>query len=356
MTDERETRVGKRSIRLAVAWATLLALMSAGMATATPSTDARSEHQRIVEFWTHERVAQAVPRHFVLDPGRGFVPAAKPDNPGGGKPGGGGDGDGDSGLVTGASWTSGGAVVATTGKVLFQMGGSFYVCSASVVTDGSTADADSLILTAGHCAYDETNRAFATNWLFIPDYDSAPAPLTASGSFCADTEYGCWTAEALTVHTGYASAGGFNDTAVVHDFAVATVYGGGHSREAKLDGTVGTQDIAFTEIGLGNLVYAFGYPAAQKYKGNDLVYCAGPVGTDPNTGGATYRIECGMTGGSSGGPWFSPFTEGSGTGTLASVNSYGYRGDSGMYGPKFNANTQAVYTTADGATADTIVP
>jgi hypothetical protein len=322
--------------------------MTSGMATATPSTDAISEHQRIVDFWTPERVAKAVPRHFVLDPGRGFVPEAKPDNPGGGKPGGGGGGD--SNLVTGASWTSGGTVLKTTGKVLFLMSGSYYVCSASVVNDGSTDDDHSLILTAAHCAYDERKGEFAENWMFIPDYDSAPASLTTSGSFCKDTVYGCWTADTLTVHNGYASAGGFNLTAVVHDFAFAKVSEGGHSK-TQLDGTVGTQEITFSEIGSGNLVYAFGYPAAQKYKGNDLVYCAGPVGTDPNTGGATYRIECGMTGGSSGGPWFSPFsdepgTEGHGTGVLASVNSYGYRGDSGMYGPKFSETTESVYLAA----------
>lgn len=58
-------------------------------------------------------------------------------------------------------------------------------------------DGYSLVLTAVHCAYDEA-AGFATNWLFIPDYESAP---TRS---CADTKDGCWTYEALVVHNGWA--------------------------------------------------------------------------------------------------------------------------------------------------------
>lgn len=56
--------------------------------------------------------------------------------------------------------------------------------------------------------------------MFVPDYDASPEPLTASGSFCADTLYGCWTEESMPVHTGFATARGFNDQAVLYDFAV----------------------------------------------------------------------------------------------------------------------------------------
>ena len=47
----------------------------------------------------------------------------------------------------------------------------------------------SMVLTAGHCAIDETNGQFATNWMFIPAFDSAPT-YTCSASL----PYGCWTA------------------------------------------------------------------------------------------------------------------------------------------------------------------
>ena len=46
----------------------------------------------------------------------------------------------------------------------------------------------SIVLTAGHCSYDETNHAFATNWMFYPDFD-------ANQTYdCAAAIYGCWTA------------------------------------------------------------------------------------------------------------------------------------------------------------------
>jgi hypothetical protein len=346
----------RKPVRLLMVLAALVSLIATGNAAASPD-NARAEHQRIVDFWTHARVAQAQPRHFVVVPGRGFA-LAKPENPG--KPGGGGGG-GDSSVVTGASWTTGGDVLETTGKVLFAMGDSYFVCSASVVTDGSTTDGDALILTAGHCAYDETNGEFATNWMFIPEYDSAPAPLDTQGNFCADTQWGCWTARALTVHSGYATAGGFNDQAVVHDYAFATVALGGHGGDDRLDATVGVQGIRFDALDVSTAAaYAFGYPAAQKYKGNDLTYCAGAIGTDPNVNDQTYRLACDMTGGSSGGPWLAPFVDdpngpaSHGTGTLSSVNSYGYRGDSHMYGPMFSSKTEVVYNAANGSTANRV--
>jgi hypothetical protein len=60
-----------------------------------------------------------------------------------------------------------------------------------------------------------------------------------------------------------------------------------------------------------------------------------------------------MTGGSSGGPWFSPFS--SGSGTLMSVNSYGYSGITAMHGPKLNAETQSMFQTAAGTAGNVIV-
>jgi hypothetical protein len=61
-----------------------------------------------------------------------------------------------------------------------------------------------------------------------------------------------------------------------------------------------------------------------------------------------------MTGGSSGGPWFAPFSAGSGT--MVSVNSYGYSGVTAMQGPKLNAETQTMFNTAASVTGNTIVP
>jgi V8-like Glu-specific endopeptidase len=348
-----------RKLRLVlVAFATMAAMVYAGSAAA-PATahSAASEHQRIIDFWTPARVAQAVPRDFVFNPGTQRFEIAqptkgKPGGGGGGGHGGGGNGGGGNGDTIGSSWNKGGDVAKTTGKVLFAMGGSYYVCSASVVTDD--ASGRSLVLTAGHCVYDETNRAFATNWMFIPDYDAAPARLTSSDSFCADTAYGCWTAEYLTVDAGFANAGGFNTQATLNDVGFA-VLGTGGSNNDLVESEVGTQGISFSEGALGYTAWLFGYPAAQKYKGTDLIYCRGPLGTDPLNSNLTYRVDCNMTGGSSGGPWFQPFTEASGSGTLMSVNSYGYSGVTAMHGPMFGSWTKSVFDAAEGASGNTIV-
>jgi hypothetical protein len=349
-----------RVLRLLVALALLLAsfplLAGASNPAASQADAARAEHQRIVDFWTAERVAQAIPRGFVFDPSTGrFHPSHhRPDHAGG--PGGGGGGGSDDGstTVTGASWEGGGAVVNTTGKVLFSLGANYYVCSASVVND--SAAGRSLVLTAAHRVYDnEGSGQFAGNWMFIPDYDAQPAPLTTSGSFCGQTKHGCWTATALVVHDGFASAGGFNASAIVHDFAFAVLGQGGHSGTQYVE-SLGSQNIVFTDVARGTQVHAFGYPHAAPYNGTDLVYCAGGAGFDNRLAQLTYKLRCDMTGGSSGGPWYRQFNESNGTGTAVSVNSYRYMGGSDMYGPKFNSNTAALYTTAHTTTGNAIVP
>lgn len=293
----------------------------------------QSRHEQIVAHWTAARMAAATPRDFVIDANGSFVPRARPGSGGG---------------STGASWTGGGAIKERSGKVYFEMGAGAYVCSGSVATDSRTSV--SLVLTAGHCAYDETNGAFATNWLFIPDFDQSPTFT------CSQTQYGCWTADALVVHEGYATAGGFNTQATLHDFAFAVVSGGGHSGSTQLDATVGAFSVAipgFTSVGQAS--YAFGYPAAGKYKGNDLVYCNGAIFEDPYNEELTWGLPCGMTGGSSGGPWLSGFNASTGSGSLSSLNSYGYSGVKAMHGPKFNADTADVYAAANSANGNTIV-
>ena len=346
-----------RKLRLVlVALATMAAMVYAGSA-ATPATPtAPSEHQRIIDFWTPARVAQAIPRDFVFDPGSQRFELKKPSNPGGGGGHSGGGGSGStSGDTTGSSWTGGGTVANTTGKVLFEMDGSYWVCSASVVSDTKTDR--SIVLTAGHCVYDETNEAFATNWLFVPDYDASPASLTTDESFCSQTEYGCWTADSLVVDEGFASAGGFNQQATLNDAGFAVVGLGGLEGNTELD-SLGAQNIAFTAIDPATTpttVWAFGYPAAKKYKGNDLVYCKGPLGTDPYNNDLTYQLACDMTGGSSGGPWFRDLNEKTGSGTVMSINSYGYTGITAMFGPEFGSWTQTVYNNAEDAVANTIV-
>jgi len=343
-------------VTLAVVFSSLPFIIGAGVGNDGNSGAARAEHQRVIDFWTPERVAQAVPRDFYLDAGTGrFSPAKKPPGtPGGG--GGGGGGGGDTGVVSGDSWKKGGDIDGASGKVLFEMGGSYYVCSATAIDDSDDNDR-SLIITAAHCVYDEAAGAFATYWVFVPDYDAAPEPLTTNGSFCGATAYGCWSALKMVVHNGYASAGGFNDQAVLYDFGVVAVGQGGHDM-TLLETEVVEQgfDLGVDASNLTETGHAFGYPAQKRWKGTDLIYCRGPIDTDPNNNNETYRLdECKLNGGSSGGPWLIDFSESSGSGMVISVNSYGYNGINAMHGPKLNTDTQSVYDAALSGEANTTV-
>jgi hypothetical protein len=309
--------------------ALLLPLAVAPVAAGDPQANAKAEQARIAKYWTAERIASAKPRDFVRTADGKFVPKAKP------------------GSGTGASWTGGGPVVQRTGKVLFTMAGSNWVCSASAVNDGRSTY--SLVLTAGHCAYDETNGGFATNWTYVPSYDTSPTFT------CGQTTYGCWMSQGLVVDSGFATAGGFNTQATVHDFAISIVGAGTNGTQLDAIGGAGSSyPIAYPAISTGATVHAFGYPAAGRYHGSDLTYCTGPTFNDQYNDNKTWGIACDMTGGSSGGPWLAGFTQ-AGGGTLTSLNSYGYRGLNNMYGPKFNANTQAVYNRANTTTGNFIV-
>jgi hypothetical protein len=322
----------------------LLALSAtpAFAASSSAADAARAEHDRIVRYWTPARLAAAQPRDFVRS-STGFQPYA-------GKPGGGG------GAVTGASWTGGGKITQAEGMVSFHMDGGDWQCSGTVATD--SRNTYSLVLTAGHCAYDETNgggqpSGFATNWVFIPAWDEQPATFSTR---CGNsTKYGCWTATALVVDSGFATAGGFNDQATHHDFAFAVVAACGYAN-AQLDVTAGSFAYSKSAISKGSNVYAFGFPAAGKYHGNDLTYCAGKTIEDQYNDNSTWGLPCDMTGGSSGGAWLGGFDGSGNTGTLGSLNSYGYSGIKNMYGPKFNSNTDLVYSNANSRTANYIVP
>lgn len=318
-------------------------VVAAGPAGARQANDARSDHQRIVDFWTPERVQNAVPRDFVFDETSGrFVPTAPGDN-GKGRPGGGGGGGGGSTSVTGASWENGGTVADATGKVLFSLSSGLYVCSATVIEDPGN-NMRSLVLTAAHCVYDHAGGGeFATNWMFVPDFDSMPTNLQ-DGSICTSTLHGCWTASSLVVPDGFASAGAFNGTAIQYDFAVAVLETGGF--ESDLVETIGSQATSFASVDRGTAVGAFGYPQAAPHNGEDLRYCAGNANFDNRLFKLTYKLECDMTGGASGGGWVTNLDANGENGVVMSVNSYRYSGGSALYGPKLNANTAAIYEAA----------
>jgi V8-like Glu-specific endopeptidase len=307
-----------------VAMALLVGLTVPAAVGAKP---AQSDHDRILAYWTPQRVANAQPRDFQMNASGHIVPMARPGSGG-----------------TGASWTGNGAIEQRSGRVLFHMGTGDWICSASVINDGSAGDSYSLVLTAGHCAFDGVD-GWATNWMYIPDFDDSPT------YDCPSTQYGCWTAQALALSGGFVYGGGFGNDTVQYDWAIAVVGPGGKTGVAQVD-ALGSYPLKTSGTSIGDTVWAFGYPAAGKYHGKDLTYCTGATVADPY-GHPTWGLPCGMTGGSSGGPWLWGTTNpADGSGAVASLNSYGYSNLKYMFGPIFNANTQNVFNAANAATPD----
>ena len=308
---------------LATAFALLAAPAGARPSTADADTATRgasSEHRRIVDYWTAERRASAKPRDIILPLGSKAQPKAKPGT---------GSSSGD---VIGASWTAGGSVSVTTGKVFFTLGGSRYVCSGSAVSSAS----ESLVLTAGHCTHEGgAGGAYATNWVFYPRYKSG-----------ADPVLGAWTATKLVATNDWVT----RSNAFENDTAFAKVTNGtATSLQDALAAEGGvTPGISFTRPTTGSKVHAFGYPAAGKYNGATLIYCAGGV-TIGYDGRDTQSIPCDMTGGSSGGPWYQGFANAGTSGYLNSVNSYGYQSvKNRMFGPIFDTvQEKAAYDAAN---------
>lgn len=316
----------------------IVALAPGADAASSQSDEAQERRERILNYWTPERVRNAIPKLPVLD---GTPAHHRPDHSGGPSGGGGDDDGGGSTDVTGAPWNDAsepGMVGETTGKVLLTMDGTDYVCSGSTVT---SPPGDSLVLTAGHCVHDgdDAPSSWATNWMFIPAYEDG-----GSFSSCENTTYGCWTAQQLTTTNAWYAGGEFAD-----DTGFANMAPGGRTTTSteNLVDVVGNQNIAFTNPVLGATIFAFGYPVAKKYNGRDLIYCAGTAVDGVLTG--TAGLDCDMTGGSSGGPWYASFDVGTATGTAVSVNSHGFRTiKDRMFGPVFDGDEQAAYELAAG--------
>ena len=309
-------------VRISIVLAALVlsVLLPGTVGARSVAAAAKAEHDRIVAYWTPARMAAAKSKDFVKENGR--IKAFARPGPGGG-------------AVKGASWTGNGAIEQRSGKLFFSTTGGNWQCSASVLNDGSTSNSYSVILTAGHCTYDGS-EGWSFNVAYIPDYDDAP---TAS---CAQTVHGCWTSTRLAVHDDFHPSGFGPDAALEVDYGFMRLGLGGKSGTAELDAVTGGYGLKTSGVSLSDTQWAFGYPAAGKYKGKDLVYCKGSTIEDPS-GLSTWGMACNMTGGSSGGPWLWGTTDpADGSGQLSSVNSYGYSGLAYMFGPRFTGETSTV--------------
>lgn len=232
-----------------------------------------------------------------------------------------------------------GTVQTASGRLYFEMPDdsnrttwSGYVCSGTVATDG-TGDR-SVILTAAHCVYDDVNKAFARNTLFIPDQ----AGTTGSGTdlYCGNDPMGCWVPSFGVVDANWANVAdpdkSFPEN-MAWDFGLYVVadvgaHLGASALSDALDVAAKSLPVSFAAPyhdvanSSSDYTYAFGY----SYKEDpQLRYCAEDMTTEQTSFAVSWWLDnCGLTGGSSGGAWLQPMDEDTGTGTIVSFNSWGY--------------------------------
>jgi len=329
-----------RALVLALGVAVGVAMPLSAEGRATPPDEA-------VGYWTAERVRGAQSRDVVLGVARGpEQPRPRPENPGNKPEKNPDDGTGDTGdlsgsVVTGAPWPENqpdASIDDLVGKVLFTLGTTDYVCSASTIAP-STGTAW-VVMTAGHCTWDR--GSYATNWVFVPDYETVREfGCSGDDNSLGTSGQGCYAATSLHAHADWIGSDGANYAA---DVAFARM---ANSRPDQ--GDVGALPVLRTETAIGVEVTALGYPAAKKYNGNDLIYCLGAPVPGPSSYSANPGLACDMTGGSSGGPWYSD-TNGDGVLEATSLNSFGLRGYNGyMFGPVFDGGAAEALGAATDA-------
>jgi V8-like Glu-specific endopeptidase len=234
--------------------------------------------------------------------------------------------DSDDPFVFGAPWAGGGAVTRTTGRVFFTLDGTGYGCSGSVVTSANA----SVVMTAAHCVSDG-DGGWATHWIFVPGYRGGHEPY---GSYPARTYFvaGPW------------EYGADEDDDVAFVVVGPAKVNGAERRVAKV---VGGQPVEFGDRGAIQTV--FGYPSRAPYNGQLLDYCAGMLLPDPY-GAADAGVECTMTEGDSGGPWFTGFNPRTGRGTITGVTAFRYANDSlTLYSANLGPTAKTLYEKAQHA-------
>jgi V8-like Glu-specific endopeptidase len=212
------------------------------------------------------------------------------------------------------------APIAHVGKVFFTgADGGTYVCSGNSVAAGN----QNTVATAGHCVNDGAGTFFS-NWVFIPAYERGSRP------------FGDWSARTFFTTGQWNQGGDFN-----HDAAFVVV---NSPSGQSLSATVGGSGLVFNGDRFPQSS-AFGYPAGAPFDGETLQSCRNQGTYQGDT--ATTGMQCDMTGGSSGGPWFQG--DGSG-GSQVSVNSYKLVGDPNqMFGPYFGGSILDAYDAAANA-------
>lgn len=266
------------------------------------------------------------------------------------------------GVIPNAPWTFGGAVQTAAGRIYFEMPSNAkrkgpwngYVCSGTVIED--TANDRAIILTAAHCLYDDINKSFARNVLFIPNQAGTSGSSTDSN--CNNDPLGCWLPDFAVVDQHWTTRTFPDNIPWDYGYYVVSDQGAhqGNGAEA-LQSAAGFLPISFNPPFVNDSdpsPNSLDYTHALGYSYSDdpyFMYCAEDMTTE---GSANWWLpSCGLSGGSSGGPWIQPLSNGSGP--IISVNSWGYTSRPGMAGPYLhNTSAQCLYIMANSTAFNAI--
>jgi len=328
-----------KSLKCTIATVSFIGLSSTSFADdkKTPNVQysqaiTQQEQQAVLAYWTPKRMAQAVPLKLLQESKKvphssvakssgklriikGVTPSSNSTN---------------HSLIRGslafpekgAAWPGGGAVAATAGKLFFTVPGKGdSSCSANAVV----SENKSTIMTAGHCITQEGKQY--ENIIFVPGYNNGPI------------SYGKWTAKRTFTTPQWADG---NDMA----YDVATIIANPLNGQFLTD-VVGGSGIEFNRQAedpvdpelppaYGQL-YIFGYPG-NFADGQTLHYCSGDTVFFDNKP----LMNCDMTYGASGGPWFLNFDEKTGVGIQNSVNHATFLGGA-IFGSYFGVDAEDLY-------------
>ncbi len=214
----------------------------------------------------------------------------------------------------------------TNGKLFFNgYGTGNAYCSASALN----TDTKRVIITAGHCVYD--NGAWMQNVVFVPNYDKRnadPDPV------------GIWT-----VHTLRAFNVWISNHYYTHDVGMATLNNGGDNGQRIVD-AVGGHGMRWN----GSYAFdvsIFGYPSNKTNPDGRYTMWA--------CWGTTFRSDhwvsingCAFGPGASGGPWLHEFSNASGLGYVRSVTSSWSPGTGQNWAPYFTDDMKAMKDATNG--------
>ncbi|GAA1254839.1 hypothetical protein GCM10009665_51830 [Kitasatospora nipponensis] len=217
----------------------------------------------------------------------------------------------------GATWTHGGAVDASVGRLFFTFSDGYDgSCTATVVTGANR----STVVTAAHCLRGVGAPTAADTWThnlyFVPGYRNGAKPL---GGFSIRTvaTSSRWDADPGSTTSADVAVAGYDAGVLVANRS---------ADGRRLADVTGSQRIAFTQPTRGEFVHTFGYPKERlndpgaKYAGSRMIHCAGPAQPGPKAP-LLWGEPCDMSHGASGGPHLAQFDTRTGVGTVVGVTT-----------------------------------